>query len=70
MAIQAVFALSKDDPEARSWLGFLRQHGSTTLSNLIIERVFWLEGNVSTERLMPLLEIINWCLETYGLPFP
>lgn len=55
MAIQAVFALYKDDPEARSWLGFLRQHGCTALSNLIIERVFWLEGDVKTDRLMPLL---------------
>ena len=55
MAIQSVFALSKDDPEARSWLGFLRQHGCTALTNLIIERVFWLEGNIDRERLMPLL---------------
>lgn len=55
MAIQAVYALSKDDPEARSWLAFLRQHGCAALSNLIIERVFWLEGNINRDRLMPLL---------------
>jgi phosphoribosylformylglycinamidine synthase II len=55
MAIQAVFALSQDDPEARSWLGFLRQHGCTGLSHLIIERVFWLEGEFDRDRLMPLL---------------
>lgn len=55
MAIHAVFVLSKDDPEARSWLGFLRQHGCTALTNLIIERVYWLEGNIRLDRLMPLL---------------
>jgi phosphoribosylformylglycinamidine synthase len=55
MAIQAVFALSQDDPEARSWLGFLRQHGCSGLSHLIIERVFWLEGEFDRDRLMPLL---------------
>ena len=53
MAIHAVFALSKDDPEARSWLVFLRQHGCTSLSNLVIERVFWLEGDFDLYRLMP-----------------
>jgi phosphoribosylformylglycinamidine synthase len=55
MAIHAVYALSKDDPEARSWLSFFRHHGSARLSNLIIERVFWLEGAIDRERLMPLL---------------
>jgi len=55
MAIHSVYVLSKDDAEARSWLGFFRQHGYAALSNLVIERVFWLEGAVSLERLMPLL---------------
>ena len=55
MAIHAVYALSKDDPEARSWLAFLRQHGCAALSNLVIERVFWLEGDIDRDRLMPLL---------------
>jgi phosphoribosylformylglycinamidine synthase II len=55
MAIHAVYTLSKDDPEARSWLAFFRHHGSPKLSNLIIERVFWLEGEINIERLMPLL---------------
>ncbi|MFB3923145.1 MAG: AIR synthase-related protein [Terriglobia bacterium] len=55
MAIHTVYSLSKDDPEARSWLGFFRGHGHPALSNLIIERVFWLEGEVRVERLLPLL---------------
>src|SRR5712692_5583494 len=55
MAIQSVYALPQDDPEARSWLAFLRRHGATRLTNLVIERVFWLEGAVDTQRLLPLL---------------
>ena len=55
MAIHAVFTLSKDDPEARNWLAFFRNHGYSALSNLVIERVFWLEGNVKVDRLLPLL---------------
>lgn len=55
MAIHSVYSLSKDDPEARSWLSFFRSQGHTALINLIIERVFWLEGEVSVERLLPLL---------------
>ena len=55
MAIHTVYTLFKDDPEARSWLGFFRSQGCTALNNLVIERVFWLEGNVKVERLLPLL---------------
>ena len=55
MAIQTVYTLSKDDPEARSWLAFLRRHGCAGLSNLVIERVYWLEGDISRDQLMPLL---------------
>ena len=55
MAIYSVYTLSKDDPEARNWLAFLHRHGYTGLGNLIIERVYWLEGKVSLDRLMPLL---------------
>ena len=55
MAIHTVYTLSKDDPEARSWLGFFRGQGHTALNNLVIERVFWLEGEVRVERLLPLL---------------
>ncbi len=55
MAIHTVYTLSKDDPEARSWLGFFRGQGCAALNNLVIERVFWLEGNVKVERLLPLL---------------
>src|SRR5574337_1304331 len=55
MAIHSVYMLSKDDPEARNWLSFFRRHGHTGLTNLVIERVFWLEGNINLERLMPLL---------------
>jgi len=55
MAIHTVYTLSKDDPEARNWLAFFRRHGYSGLNNLVIERVFWLEGNVRVERLLPLL---------------
>jgi phosphoribosylformylglycinamidine synthase len=55
MSIQSIYVLSKDDPEARSWLSFLHRRGYPQLKNLVIERVFWLEGSVSLGRLMPLL---------------
>jgi phosphoribosylformylglycinamidine synthase II len=55
MPIQSVYALSRDDPEARNWLAFFRRHGYSALSELTIERVCWLEGNVNIERLRPLL---------------
>ncbi|HKS96286.1 MAG TPA: hypothetical protein VJV74_09145, partial [Terriglobia bacterium] len=55
MAVHSVYSLSKDDAEARSWLAFFRRHGHTTLTNLAIERVYWLEGEVAVERLLPLL---------------
>jgi phosphoribosylformylglycinamidine synthase len=64
MPIQSVFTLSKDDPEARNWLGFLHRRGYPELKNLVIERVFWLEGSVSLERLMPLL--VNPLYQTPG----
>jgi phosphoribosylformylglycinamidine synthase len=55
MPIQSVYTLSKDDPEARSWLSFFHRRGYPQLKNLVIERVFWLEGSVILARLMPLL---------------
>lgn len=55
MPIHTVFTLSHDDPEARNWLGFFQRQGHRRLENLTIERVFWLEGTVNLERLMPLL---------------
>jgi phosphoribosylformylglycinamidine synthase len=55
MPIHSVYTLFKDDPEARNWLAFFRRHGYAALSDLIIERVFWLEGDVNVERLLPLL---------------
>jgi phosphoribosylformylglycinamidine synthase len=55
MAIHSLYTLSKDDPEARTWLGFFRRHGYSRLTNLIIERVFWLEGTVRLETILPLL---------------
>ena len=53
MPIHSVYTLSKDDPEARNWLGFFRRHGYSALTDLTIERVFWLEGDVKVERLLP-----------------
>jgi len=55
MAIHSVYSLSKDDAEARNWLAFFRRHGYSGLANLVIERVFWLEGKIDLARLMPLL---------------
>ncbi len=55
MTIQAVYTLSKDDPEARNTLAFFRRHGYSRLADLIIERVYWLEGRVDVAKLMPLL---------------
>jgi phosphoribosylformylglycinamidine synthase len=55
MPIHTVYTLSKDDAEARSWLAFFRRHGSDRLASLVIERVYWLAGEVSVERLLPLL---------------
>lgn len=55
MPIHSVYSLSSDDSEARSWLAFFRRHGHTGLTNLIIERVYWLEGKVNVDKLMPLL---------------
>jgi phosphoribosylformylglycinamidine synthase len=55
MPIHTVYTLSNDDAEARNWLSFLRRHGAAGLSRLVIERVFWLEGEINPEKLMPLL---------------
>ncbi len=55
MAIHSVYALSKDDPEARNWLAFFHRHGCASLTNLVIERVYWLEGEIDVEKLLPLL---------------
>jgi phosphoribosylformylglycinamidine synthase II len=55
MAIHSIYTLSKDDPEARNWLSFLHRRGYTHLTNLIIERVCWLEGSFDLGKLLPLL---------------
>jgi phosphoribosylformylglycinamidine synthase II len=55
MAIRGVYTLSKDDPEARNWLSFFHRRGHTRLTNLIIERVCWLEGSFDLGKLLPLL---------------
>ena len=55
MPIHTIYTLAKDDAEARSWLAFFRRHGHSALAGLAIERVFWLEGNIGVERLLPLL---------------
>jgi phosphoribosylformylglycinamidine synthase subunit PurSL len=55
MPIYIVYTLSNDDAEARNWLNFFHHHGFTQLSNLVIERVCWLEGEIHLEKLMPLL---------------
>ncbi len=54
MTIQAVYTLSQDDPEARNWFNFFRRHGYPQLNQLTIERVYWLEGEVAVDKLLPL----------------
>ncbi|MGH9407177.1 MAG: phosphoribosylformylglycinamidine synthase subunit PurS [Terriglobia bacterium] len=46
--------MSSDDAEARGWLAFLRRRGHRNLTDLRIERVYWLEGRVQVEKLIPL----------------
>lgn len=55
MGIHAIYTLSHDDAEARTWLSFLRRHGYPGLTGLAIERVFWLEGAVDVRALLPLV---------------
>jgi phosphoribosylformylglycinamidine synthase len=55
MAIHSIYTLSKDDAEARNWLSFFRGHGYGGLTNVVVERVFWLEGTIHMEKLLPLL---------------
>ncbi len=55
MAIITLYVFSQDDPEARSWLAFLKRHGFANLRGLTMERVIRLEGRFNLERLMPLL---------------
>jgi phosphoribosylformylglycinamidine synthase II len=55
MAVHSVYTLSRDDSEARSWLSFLRKHGYSRLSNLVIERVCWLEGDIDVGKILPML---------------
>ncbi len=55
MAIYSLYVLSKDDPEARGWLEMFRRHGHEALKDFIMERVYWLEGDVNLDRLRPLL---------------
>ncbi|MGH9395951.1 MAG: AIR synthase-related protein [Terriglobia bacterium] len=54
MGINSIYILFHDDAEAHSWLAFFRRHGHERLSNLMIERVYWLEGSVAPEKLTPL----------------
>ncbi len=55
MAIHTVYTLSKDDAEARNWLAFFRRRNCSGLTNLVIERVYRLEGSINLEKLLPVL---------------
>jgi phosphoribosylformylglycinamidine synthase II len=55
MAIRSIYTLFKDDPEARNWLAFFRRHGHSRLNNLVIEHVYWLQGDIDLEKLGTLL---------------
>ncbi|MGH9326827.1 MAG: AIR synthase-related protein [Terriglobia bacterium] len=54
MPIQSIYTLSRDDAEAKDCAALLRRHGPSKLEKVIIERVYWLEGNVCVEKLLPL----------------
>lgn len=54
MPIHTIYALSRDDAEARHCLAFFRRRGHAQLRDLLIERVYWLEGNIQPEKLLPL----------------
>jgi phosphoribosylformylglycinamidine synthase II len=54
MPIHSIYILSHDDAEARNWLTFFRRHGYNSLAQLILERVYWLEGDVNRDVLLPL----------------
>lgn len=56
MPIQSIYTLSCDDAEARHCLAFLRRHSAEKLEDVVIERVYWLEGKVSAEKLLPLFQ--------------
>ena len=49
MAIYSIYTQSRDDAEARNWLAFFRRHGHRQITNVMIERVYWLEGRVDRE---------------------
>jgi phosphoribosylformylglycinamidine synthase II len=54
MPVHAIYTQTKNDPEAKSLLAFLRRRGHTALQDLKIERVYWLEGHVQLDRFPPL----------------
>ncbi|MGH9452129.1 MAG: AIR synthase-related protein [Terriglobia bacterium] len=54
MSIHSIYIQSRDDAEARSWLAFFRRHSRPELRELVIERVYRLEGTVAPEKLLPL----------------
>ncbi|MGH9469358.1 MAG: AIR synthase-related protein [Terriglobia bacterium] len=53
MPIQSIYTLAADDAEARKWLSIFRHHGASNLKNVTIECVYWLEGDVCAEKLLP-----------------
>ncbi|MGE5551608.1 MAG: AIR synthase-related protein [Bacteroidota bacterium] len=54
MGIQTIYVRRTDDPEAASLLARLRHQGYTRLTDLIIERVYRLEGDCDAAALRPL----------------
>ncbi len=54
MPVHTVYTLSRDDAEARHWLEVLRRH-CASLSGVVIERVYWLEGDIDVGKLTSLL---------------
>jgi phosphoribosylformylglycinamidine synthase subunit PurSL len=64
MSIQGIYTLFKDDAEARNWLTFFHRHGFSQLTNLAIERVYWLEGEIDVDRLLTLL--VNPLYQTHA----
>ncbi len=64
LGIQTLYVKRNDDPHGLTLLKQLKKEGYTELSDIIMERVFRLEGDFDIEGLIPLL--VNPVFETYS----
>ncbi len=67
MAITTLYVCRKDDPEARRLLNRFRKQGYSGLTDIVIERVFYLEGLDSKDEVQKLIPLfVNPVYETYS----